>query len=211
MQHYSILIGCDINYYNDWGINLLKSINYHNPWISLRCHIVNPVKCKKLSFVNYTEEKINFYNDTQRIAYLQAVRFLAASKVPKHENLITLDADTICTRSFSKEDFKTLFDKQYVMQHPKEPRWLAGLVTFGSNNFRLRYAELLNEKNVNNWEWGRDQQVMPQLAKEFNFVPVDKKWITIGKNKLDSAFLTLKGEQKETDKYLNIYKRYLQC
>ena len=97
------------------------------------------------------------------------------------------------------------------MQHPKEPRWLAGLVTFGSNNFRYRYAELLNSKNIKDWEWGRDQEVMPQLAKEFNFNPVDKKWIAIGKNKSNSAFLTLKGEQKETDKYLNVYKGYLKC
>jgi len=211
MPLYSVLVACDSKYYNDWGITLLNSIKYHNPWLNLRCHIVNPNNNNKLNFVTYTEEQISFTNDITRIAYLQAARFIAVSKIPLNENLITLDADTICTRSFSQQDFSTLFKKQYVMQHPKEPRWLAGLVTFGSNNFRYRYAELLNSKNIKDWEWGRDQEVMPQLAKEFNFNPVDKKWIAIGKNKSNSAFLTLKGEQKETDKYLNVYKGYLKC
>lgn len=211
MPLYSVLIGCDSKYYNDWGISLLKSIKYHNPWINLRCHIVNPFNNNKLDFVTYSEEEILFTNDIAKIAYLQAARFIAASKIPLNENLITLDADTICTRSFSQEDFSTLFQKQYIMQHPKEPRWLAGLVTFSSNNFRYRYAELLNSKPINDWEWGRDQEVMPQLAKEFNFSPVDKKWIAIGKNKSNSVFLTLKGEQKTTDKYLNVYRKYLEC
>ena len=209
MPLYSVLIGCDSKYYNDWGITLLKSIKHHNPWINLRCHIINPDNNNKLDFVTYTEEHIVFPNDTVKTAYLQAARFLAASKIPLSENLITLDADTICTREFSREEFGTLFKKQYVMQHPKESRWLAGLVTFSSNDFRYRYAELLNSKNIKDWEWGRDQQVMPQLNKEFNFIPIDKKWISIGKNKSNSVFLTLKGEQKETDKYLSWYNRYI--
>lgn len=209
MPHYSVLIGCDSAYYNDWGVMLLKSIKYHTPWINLRCHIVNPDNTAKLDFVTYTEEKILFTNDTTKIAYLQAARFIAASKIPLTENLITLDADTICTKSFSQKEFKTLFTKQYIMQHPKEPRWLAGLVTFSNNNLRYRYAELLNSKPINDWEWGRDQQVMLQLGEEFNFTPVSSSWISIGKNKNNSVFLTLKGEQKETDKYLSWYNRYM--
>ena len=209
MQAYSILIACDQTYYDNWATTLLNSIYHHNPWITLRCHVVNPSNFKKLDFVKYTTESILFTNDTSKIAYLQAARFIAAAKIPTSECVITLDADTICTREFTQEEFNKLFEKQYVLQHPKDSRWLAGLVSFGPNDFRYRYAELLNSKPLDEWEWGRDQRVMPQLDKEFTFVPVDKKWMSIGKNKTNSAFLTLKGDQKITDKYLNIFKEYI--
>lgn len=209
MHPYNILIACDQKYYDDWASVLLNTTHYHNPWIKLRCHVVNPVNLKKLDFVEYTTESISFSNSISKVAYLQAARFIAASKIPITECVITLDADTICTRSFTLKEFSSLFEKQYVLQHHKEPRWLAGLVTFGNNNFRTRYAELLNAKKIEDWEWGRDQKVMPELDAEFNFVPVDKSWMSIGKNKHNSVFLTLKGEQKETDKYLEWYKRYV--
>jgi hypothetical protein len=209
MRQYSILISCDQTYYDTWAEVLLKTTQYHNPWLTLRCHVVNPVNLKKLDFVEYTTESISFSNSVSKVAYLQAARFIAVSKIPTTERVVTLDTDTICTRSFTQSEFSSLFKKQYVLQHPKEDRWLAGLVTFGNNNFRYRYAELLNSKPLEDWEWGRDQQVMPQLDKEFNFTPVNSSWISIGKNKSNSAFLTLKGEQKETDKYLEWYKRYI--
>ena len=100
MPQYSILIACDQKYYNNWAENLLKSIHYHCPKLKLRCHVVNQDKLIQLSYVNYTFETKTFKNDESKIAYLQAVRFLCASKIPIEEQLITLD-DTICARSFS--------------------------------------------------------------------------------------------------------------
>jgi lipopolysaccharide biosynthesis glycosyltransferase len=129
MQQYSILLGCDQLYYNNWSIELLKSIHYHNPWIKLRCHVVNPVNLIKLDFVTYTTEDINFANDTSKISYLQSARFIAASKISMSESFITLDCDTICTRSFTQDDFAELFDNPYVMQHHKQDRWLVGMGT----------------------------------------------------------------------------------
>ena len=48
-----------------------------------------------------------------------------------------------------------------------------------------------------------------KLSKKYNFEPVSKHWISIGKNGLKSIFLTLKGDQKYTEKYLSVYKQYL--
>lgn len=208
MPQYSILIGCDQSYYDDWGISLLQSIHHRNPWIKLRCHIVNPINSKELEFVSYTFENILFSNDESKISYLQSVRFLAASKIPKDESLIVLDTDTICTRSFTEAEFKTVFTKQHVMQHHKEARWLACLVSFGNTDFRKRYAELLTNIPVEEWKWGRDQTILNQMANDYNFSPVGTQWITSGKNTNNSAFLTLKGDQKETDKYLKEYNKY---
>ena len=208
MKH-NILIGCDQRYYDDWGITLLSSIQKHSPNVSLHCHIVNPTRENKLSFVDITSEQIDFPTDEVKISYLQCVRFLVvADKFNNNESVITLDADSICTRPISEDEFSSIFKKQHVLKHHKEDRWLAGLVTFCDNGFRQEYVKELNSINLKNWKWGRDQLILNHLSDKFNFTPVGSNWMSIGKNKDNSIFLTLKGEQKETDKYLNWYKRY---
>jgi hypothetical protein len=211
MQHYNILIGCDQSYFDKWATPLLQSIQRHNPWIHLHCHIVNPTKENTLDSVSITSEHINFVNDESKISYLQSVRFLAvANKFHRNERVITLDADSICTREIGKTAIERLFEKQHVLKHHKENRWLAGFVVFNDNGFRKEYANELNSVSVDNWKWGRDQTILNQLADEYNFETLDPLWMAIGKNRNSSAFLTLKGEQKETDKYLNVYKSYLE-
>jgi hypothetical protein len=210
MQHYNILIGCDQNYYDTWAVPLLQSIQRHNPWIQLHCHIVNPTKDNTLDNVDITYEQIEFVSDEVKISYLQSVRFLAvANKFSKNEPVITLDADTICTRKIGKIAIERLFEKQHVLKHHKEDRWLAGFVTFNDNGFRQEYSKELQSLSLEKWRWGRDQTILNQFVKDYKFEPVDKLWMAIGKNRHHSAFLTLKGEQKITDKYLNIYRKYL--
>jgi lipopolysaccharide biosynthesis glycosyltransferase len=209
MPLYNILIGCDQAYYDQWAVLLLSSIQRHNPWIQLHCHIVNPTKDNKLDNVDITSEQVNFVSDESKISYLQCVRFLAvADKFSKNERVITLDADSICTREMEKTAFEKLFKKQYVLQHHKENRWLAGFVTFNDNGFRQEYASQLNSLPFNKWKWGRDQTILSQLADTFKFKKLDQSWMAIGKNKNSSAFLTLKGEQKTKDKYLKWYNNY---
>lgn len=210
MPRYNVLIGCDQNYYNTWAVPLLQSINRHNPWIQLHCHVVNPTKDNTLDGVDITSEHIEFASDESKISYLQSVRFLAvANKFHKNENVITLDADSICTRQIGRTAIERLFEKQHVLKHHKENRWLAGFVTFLDNGFRQEYASELNSIPVEKWKWGRDQTVLNNLADEYKFEKLDPLWMAIGKNRNSSAFLTLKGEQKETDKYLNVYRKYL--
>ena len=208
MKH-NILIGCDQTYFDKWATPLLKSIQRHNPWITLHCHIVNPTKENTLDSVNVTSENINFVNDESKISYLQSVRFLAvADKFRKNERVITLDADSICTRKIDKPAINQLFENQYVLKHHKEDRWLAGFVVFNDNGFRQEYASQLRSLPVDKWKWGRDQTILNQMSSDYNFSILPKEWMSIGKNKSDSAFLTLKGEQKVKDKYLNVYKKY---
>jgi lipopolysaccharide biosynthesis glycosyltransferase len=208
---YNILIGCDQKYYDDWGVQLLSSIHKHSPDISLHCHIVNPTKENNLPYVDITSEQIDFLSDEVKISYLQSSRFLVvADKFKNNENVITLDADSICTKPITEEELSSVFERQYVLKHHKEDRWLAGLVTFSDNGFRQEYVKELNSINLENWKWGRDQLILNQMSRSFNFTPVGSNWMSIGKNKNNSIFLTLKGEQKETDKYLSWYKRYLE-
>ena len=210
-MNYNILIGCDQTYFDKWAVPLLSSIQRHNPWINLHCHIVNPTKENTLDSVSITSERIEFVNDESKISYLQSVRFLAvANKFRKNEHVITLDADSICTRKIGTTAIERLFEKQYVLKHHKENRWLAGFVVFNDNGFREEYALQLNSVPVDKWKWGRDQTVLNQLADEYKFEKLDPLWMAIGKNRNASAFLTLKGEQKETEKYLNVYRNYLE-
>jgi hypothetical protein len=210
MQQFNILLGVDQTYYDNWAVNLLTSIQRHNPWFNLHCHIVNPTKENKLDNVSITTETISFANDESKISYLQSVRFLAvANKFKNNENVFTLDADTICTRRIGNVFTQRLFKKQHVLKHHKEDRWLAGFVTFNNNGFRQELAKELNSVPLDSWRWGRDQTILNQLAKEYDYQPLDKLWMAIGKNRHNSSFLTLKGEQKVTEKYLNVYKKYL--
>jgi len=208
MQHYSIVIGCDQLYYDTWSVHLLKSIHFYNPWIKLRCHIVNPSVLIKLPYVEYTTETIVFKNDISKISYFQAVRFIAASKIPLHENFITLDADTICTQSFTKECFAELFKALYVKQHHKNNKWLASLVSFGAGDFRYDYANMLNHVPLDKWKWGRDQHILAKLDIKYKYTPVADRWLISGKPRDNCIFLTLKGNQKLTDKYLNTFNTY---
>lgn len=210
MLQYNILLGCDQTYFDDWAATLLQSIERYNPWIQLHCHIVNPTKENSLPNVSITSEKRKFNTEESKISYLQSVRFTAvAEKFSNNENVITLDADSICTRTIKVNDLQKLFQKQHVLKHHKEDRWLAGFVTFLDNDFRKVYAQELHNVPVEKWKWGRDQTILNALANEYKFVKLDQDWMSIGKNRNNSAFLTLKGEQKYTDKYLKIYKEYL--
>lgn len=209
MYKFSILVACDQNYYNNWAENLLKSINFHCPQIALRCHIVNHDKLIQLPFVDYTFEIRSFKTDDSKIAYLQAVRFLQVAKIPLQEQVITLDADTICARPFSIDDFSSIFQYQHVLKHHKADRWLAGLVAFRSDNFRHDYAEKLLEVDIDDWKWGRDQDILSSLAHKYQYKPLDNKWMRIAKPKPDTVFLTLKGEQKTTEKYLIPFRGFI--
>ena len=210
MQVYNLVVGVDQNYFDKWATPLLKSIATHNPNLKLHCHIVNPTKTNKIINVDITEEHISFNNETSKISYLQSVRFLVAvNKFNTNEKVMTIDADTICTRSYTLEELSFLFSKQHVLQHYKDKRWLAGLIAFHDNQFRQEYAKEIQSKQIDNWEWGRDQNILAELSNQYKFVPAPKNWISIGKNGAKSVFLTLKGNQKYKDKYLELYKGYL--
>lgn len=210
MSRYNILIGCDQSYYDKWAVSLLLSIQRHNPWLNLHCHIVNPSKENKLKNVNITTEVITFSSEESKISYLQCSRFLAVGNTfAKNENIITLDADSVCTRTINIVEIENLFQKQHVLKHHKEDRWLAGFVAFLDNGFRQEYIEEITRIPVEQWKWGRDQEILNSLANSYKFKQLDKTWMSIGKNRNDSIFLTLKGEQKTTEKYLNIYRNYL--
>ena len=162
MPAYNILLGCDQTYYDDWAVPLLKTIHYHNPWLSLHCHIVNPTVENSLDNVSISTEKREFINSESKISYLQSVRFLvAAEKFSNNENVVTLDCDTICTRAISNPtEIHNLFQKQHVLKHHKEHRWLAGLVAFNQNGLRQALYKELTSVPFDDWSWGRDQTVL---------------------------------------------------
>lgn len=210
MPHYNLVVGVDQNYFDRWARTLLWSVHRHNPQLNLHCHIVNPTKENKMSNVDITEEHILFENETSKISYLQSVRFLiAADKFSSNEKIMTIDADTVCTRSYTHEEITSLFSKTHVLQHYKDQRWLAGLITFSNDQFRQDYAKEIRSKQTKDWEWGRDQNVLAKCSKQYNFTPAPRDWISIGKNGAESVFLTLKGNQKNKNRYLDIYKGYL--
>lgn len=208
---YNILLACDSSYYDAWAINCAKSIQRYTPWISIHIVIVNPLKnYEKISKVNYYEEHIEFPNDSCKVAYYQAVRFLKCAELfPNNELVMSIDCDTLCTRSFSEDEFKSITSTIYVQRHQKNIRWMAGLVTYGNNpKFRNEFREQLLKQPLEKWSYGWDQDVLNSLDSTYHYKKLNVgEWMSFGRG--SGIFLTLKGDQKTSEGYLDIYQNIL--
>ena len=203
----NIFIACDGKYYDNWGLNCLKTIQKYNPWISLSAHIVNPISRNELPRVQYFYEQRTFTNESSQISYYQSVRFIKCSEYfPDNQLVMTIDCDTVCTRSFSALEFENVCKSIHVQRHQKADKWMAGLVTYGDNSaFRNDLKNNLLSEPVDNWKYGRDQDVLNSMAYNYNFKKLNVgEWMSFGKGK--GIFITLKGTQKTKDKFLNNYK-----
>ena len=211
-----ILVACDGKYYSKWAFNLLKSIQKYNShsWLNLHCHIVNSDEYHpdwRLDNVDYTTET---YPDVS-VPYLQGVRFLvAAKKFTNDERVIILDADSICTREFTKKEFDIVTSDVTVLKHHKELAihpWLCGFVTLGTDMFRQDYANNLLITKIEEWEYGHDQDILNLLHNRHQYKKAPQEWICMGKHNPKSVFLTLKGNKhKNNPKYTDQLKRYIQ-
>ena len=208
---YNILLACDLEYYNTWAINCAKSIQKFTPWINIHIVIVNPGKTyEKIPEVKYYEDHIEFPNDSCKIPYYQAVRFLKCADIFTNDELVmSIDCDTLCTRSFTKNEFHTIVSSIHVQRHQKNIRWMAGLVTYGNDStFRNEFKEKLMSIPIENWQYGWDQDILNMLDNKYHYKKlyvVD--WMSFGR--LPGTFLTLKGDQKIAEGYLEIYNGIL--
>ena len=209
-----ILIACDQKYYEEWGIELLKSTRYYNPssWLTLHCHIVNPSKgFEQVKDVDYTTEALPVLEEPVSIPYLQSVRFLVASNKLPTEQVMILDADTVCTKELLPESFNDVTSNVTVLHHHKKLAihpWLCGFVTLGTGQFRHDFADNLLKKDILEWEYGHDQDVLNMLSNQYEFNEATTNWICMGKQNPNSVFLTLKGTHKLNPKYTNQFERY---
>lgn len=206
----NIFIACDGEYYDQWGVNCLKSIQYHAPWINLTIHIVNPNSKVELNGVKYFYEDKNFLNESSKIGYYQAVRFLKCYEYfPNNEMVMTIDCDTVLMKPFTKEKFEEICKVVSVQRHQKDIRWMAGLVTYGADNyFRQRLQQELLSLPIEEWTYGWDQDVLDRLSNEFQYNKLMVgEWMSFGRGK--GIFLTLKGDQKTSEGYLNNYNEGL--
>lgn len=208
---YNLLIACDQPYYNQWGENCLKSLKHHVPWLNLHTIVVNPENnFKKLKNVNYYFDETKFDNENSKIGYLQSVRFIKCSEIfPNRELVMSIDCDTLCSKSFSKEEFKKVCETIHVQRHQKDIRWMAGLVTYGNtNDFRIELKEMLLSIPVSQWKHGWDQEILKILSSKYKFNPLAVgNWMSFGRGR--GIFLTLKGDQKISPGYLENYNNVL--
>lgn len=206
----NIFIACDGVYYDQWGLNCLKTIQFHAPWIKLTAHIVNPISKNELDGVTYHYEDRDFINESSKIGYYQAVRFLKCYEYfPNNEMVMTIDSDTVLMKPFTEEEFKDICRIVSVQRHQKDIRWMAGLVTYGTENtFRQRLQQELLSLPIEEWDYGWDQDVLDRLSHEFQYKKLMVgEWMSFGRGR--GIFLTLKGDQKTSEGYLNNYNEGL--
>lgn len=214
---YNILLACDTIYYNDWAMNCIKSIQHFAPWITITVVVVNPDNITEIENVKYeyVTQEFNSLDDKRRedsmISYYQSLRFIKCAELfPNNELVMTMDCDTLCTRSFSKQDFENVCTKIHVQTHQKDPNlWMCGLVTFGNDNaFRNRFKEALLGQSIDLSKIGRDTVILNSLSSEFEYNPLALgTWMGFGKG--DAIFLTLKGEQRKSSRFLEKYNDIL--
>jgi len=207
---YNILLACDSSYYNTWTKNCINSIQKLVPWVTVTVVIVNPINIQELPNVKYIYDYIKFENETSKISYYQAVRFLKCADIFSNNELVmTIDCDTILTTPFSEKEFKSVCETIHIQRHQKDIRWMAGLVTYGQdNNFRKRLQQELLSQPINEWTYGWDQHVLNMLSQEFRYKKLMVgEWMSFGRGK--GTFLTLKGDQKTSKGYLNNYNQGL--
>ena len=131
----NILLACDSNYYRDWAFNCIKSIQQHVPWVKITTVVVNPNNIIEIPKVKYIYDYVDFPTEDSKVAYYQAVRFIKCAEIfPNNELVMSIDCDTILTKSFSEKEFTKVCSVIHVQRHHKADRWMAGLVTYGNNN-----------------------------------------------------------------------------
>lgn len=207
---FNIFIACNSSYYHNYGINCIRTIQQFAPWVKITVHIVNPCFINEILNVKYSYEYKDIKNFEARISYYQSVRFIKCSEIFKNSELVlSIDCDTLCEKEFDQNIFEHLLRKISVLKHHKKGRWMAGFVTYGdSMKFRNQIKQELLSTPVELWDIGRDQKILKKLSEEFKFNEVEVgKWMSFGKK--GSVFFTLKGDQKQSDKYIKTYYELL--
>jgi hypothetical protein len=212
MQYrYNIFITCDPVYHQQWARELARSVLYHNPWIRVVILVINPDDTlEPLPGVHY-EYRHQELTDHDRVMYYQAARFIWADEIFQEQDLVMcLDADTVCTRAFTRSQFWRITRRAHALWHNKQRNWLAGLVTLGLDPaFRRAFRDALLSTPRQQWEYGHDQLVLRELIPKFDVRAVRNTghWISIGKG--PGTFLTLKGEQKNPGRRLTLFQSKL--
>lgn len=207
---YNIFLACDQTYYDNWCKNCIASIQKFIPWINIHVLVVNPTTIDEISGVHYRYEQIDFPNETCKVAYYQAVRFLKVADYFSDDDFVmTIDCDTLCVKPITKHEFETIARDIHVQRHQKANRWMAGLVTYGiNNNFRKDFKEKLSSVPLEKWIYGWDQTILNELDLIYNYKKLEVgDWMSFGRG--NGRFLTLKGDQKTGEWYLEIYKSIL--
>jgi hypothetical protein len=149
-----IYFSCDLKYYQEHGIPLIKSIVNTISWIGVHVHLVlyrpptNLFYHKRVSYTYeiITEEFVNsivlatdsgkltinkelLHTDNdyriKEIIYFSCARFLKLSELfQKNQFVLQIDADAILFNEFSLNEFKDVTIKPRGMRKPKDPNTL---------------------------------------------------------------------------------------
>lgn len=230
-----VYFSCDENYYNEYGIALIKSIIYQIDWIHVHCHIIskNPVTfLKEFPRTTYTYEIIDekFVNtipfeklfsvskvDTEinpEIVYFSCARFMQLNKIFDHTHRVfQIDCDSLLFKTFTIEDFKWLTDTPKPMRKTKSPqKIIASAISFGSGStgqdFRNLLSETLYERFSQQAYWFIDQIALQEIFNQYNYESIPLHWNTWNKFHKIAFFQTAKGNKKDNYKKFIDAKNY---
>ena len=227
-----IFFSCDLNYFHEYGIPLIKSIVNQIDWIGVHCHLI----LKNNDFSKFTHPRVSFSYEIitdefinsiplgkQRLAkkanteispeiiYYSCARFMQLDKIftDTSKNILQIDCDSLLFNKFSQQEFCTITDIPRPMRKEKNPKKIiASAISLGAGvtgaEFRKKLSQLLLSEFQKNAYWFIDQHIL-----QFIFAETDLKetipfyWNTWSFKKQKAYFRTAKGNKKDNPEYIN--------
>jgi hypothetical protein len=224
-----IYFSCDINYYNKYGMPLIKSIVYQNNWVGVHCHIIckDDISFKRIdnpqvtySYELITDEfiqTINFKPMTIKLnkfdvdldaekTYYACARFMQADKIfsTNDKRIFQIDCDSLMFKPFSSKDFNEVTSHVRAMRKPKTPeKIIASALSYGNGDVGLEFRKLLASKLYNAFSneayWFIDQIIMQELFSNMEFISIPLHWNHWSFKKPFAYFRTGKGNKKSNN------------
>ena len=144
----------------------------------------------------------------KRKIYFASARFIRMKELFKDkQHVLQLDADGLCRKNFSIDEFRETTKLPSAMRKPKDPDTLiASAITPGtgieSAKFKKELANKMTEIFTKPIYWFIDQTVLREVFRKIKFESIPYKWNAWGFKDFD-IFSTAKGRKKNNWRYLD--------
>jgi lipopolysaccharide biosynthesis glycosyltransferase len=211
----SFYFAADSVYLNLYGKALALSLKEHAPWSNIHIHIFNPadeqfIWCDRNN-ITYSYESVDPTINELR-TYYACVRFIRIPEIFNNNcRVISLDCDSIVVKPITKDKFITDTNVSKVLWREKQQMSLASSVFYGTDSFRVAYADKLKPYFENDtFKWFLDQNIMDEMIQRKQVaITVNTDWgnAKVGKQTL---IWTSKGDKKFNPAFQQLLQKYNQ-
>jgi|TARA_B100000959_G_scaffold265803_1_gene307643 hypothetical protein len=166
-------------------------------------------KKRSHTLLNTNSEKI-----IKQKIYFASARFIRMKELfSDYQYVLQLDADGLCRKKFTIDDFEKITNSPSAMRKPKDPSTLiASCITPGTgkegSKFKTDLTEQMTKTFAGEIYWFIDQVVLKKVFSKFKFESIPYHWNAWGFKPAD-IFSTAKGKKKNNWRYLDVRANWL--